>query len=96
MDQRQVEDLILELIADGQHRDAKHLRAELEALGEELPIDSLFAVEVLAQVEDRCGVTLSTDPERAAAMKSVKLFAAAIVAELEKVQRASAGGEMPA
>jgi acyl carrier protein len=93
MDQRQVEDLILELIADGQHRDAKDLRAELEALGAELPIDSLFAVEVLAQVEDQCGVTLSTDPERAAA---VRLFAAAIVAELEKVQRASAGGEIPA
>ena len=96
MDQKQIERLILELVADGQNRDPDDLREELEALGEELPIDSLLAVEVLAAVEEECGVTLSTDAEHAAAMKSVVAFAAAIAEEVERVRRQTAGGGLSA
>lgn len=96
MDQKQVEQLIIDLVADGQNRDPDNLREELEALGAELPIDSLLAVEVLASVEAQCGVTLSTDAEHAEAMKSVAAFAAAVVEELEEVRRSASGGEVSA
>lgn len=87
MDQRQIENLILDLLAEGKHRDRDELRAELEEIGAEMPIDSLFAAEVLAAVEEACGVSLPTDAEHAAALTSVSAFAAVIVEQVGQTSR---------
>jgi acyl carrier protein len=51
MDAREVEDIIVELLAEQAGRDPAELRRELQEEGEELPIDSLLAAEVVARVE---------------------------------------------
>jgi acyl carrier protein len=89
VDQRQIENLILDLLGEVVHRDPDELRTELEEIGAELPIDSMFTAEVLARVEQVCGVSLPTDAQHARALRSVTAFAAAI---LEQVERASGSG----
>ena len=54
------------------------LRADLEAAGPELPVDSLLVVEVLVKVEDACGVRLGINEEVARSTRSVMTFARAI------------------
>lgn len=79
MDVRDVEDIIIELLAEQSGRDAAELRHELEEGGEELPIDSLLAAEVLARVEERLGISLPATAEAAESLKSVTAFAAAVL-----------------
>lgn len=77
--QRQIEDVIIELLADDAGTNPADLRASLEELGgSSLPVDSLLAVEVLARVEARFGVTLPIDQATADALKSVADFAALV------------------
>lgn len=90
MDQRGIEDLIIELLAEQSHRDPRDLRADLEALGDDLPIDSLMAAEVLAIVEHRLGVSLPATAENAKNLRSVGLFASAILRLLADADQATA------
>jgi acyl carrier protein len=77
--QRDIEDVIVELLAEDEGTNPADLRARLEELGgARLPVDSLLAVEVLARVEDRFGVKLPTTQATADALKSVAEFAAAV------------------
>jgi acyl carrier protein len=71
-------DVIIDLLAQDAHRDPRELRAELAALGAELPVDSLLAVEVLARVEDQFDVRLPPKVEAARNLRSVRRFAQAI------------------
>ncbi len=79
MDAREVEDIIVELLAEQSGRDATELRRELEERGEGLPIDSLLAAEVLARVEERLGVSLPATSETAENLRSVTAFAEAVL-----------------
>ncbi len=79
MDAREVEDIIVGLLAEQSGRDATELRRELEERGEGLPIDSLLAAEVLARVEERLGVSLPATAETAERLKSVTAFAEAVL-----------------
>lgn len=77
--QRDIEDVIIELLAEDGGTNPADLRAQLEEQGgASLPVDSLLAVEVLARVEVRFGVQLPNIQATADAMKSVAEFAAAI------------------
>lgn len=89
MDQRSVEDVLLELLAEGQHTSADELRARLVTAGEDLPIDSILAAEIVAGVQDRYGIRL---PLAGAGeyLSSVRAFAAKVCAE---AQRADAVGQ---
>lgn len=78
MNQREVEDLIIELLALEAGCDLGEFRTELEAGGQDLPVDSLLAAEVMARVEERCGVSLPATPETSKHLKSVTAFARAI------------------
>lgn len=71
-------DVIIELLAQDASRDPKELRANLEALGEELPVDSLLAAEVLARVEEQFEVHLPSTVESSRNLRSVFRFAQAI------------------
>lgn len=75
---REIEALILELLAEDAGRPVAELREELAARGEMLPVDSLLAAEVLARVQERVGVQLPATAETARALRSVRTFAVAV------------------
>jgi acyl carrier protein len=93
MDQRWIEDLIIELMAAQSHREPAALRAHLEELGGELPVDSLLAAEVLAEMEARLGVTLPATAETSRNLRSVSRFAEALLELATESDRARAGRE---
>lgn len=82
----EIEDLILELLAEQAGLSVEDLRAELMALGEEMPLDSLLAVEILVRVQEATGVVLPATEETAAALLSVRGFAAAVQHQLQRMQ----------
>lgn len=79
MNARQIEDVIIALLAEQWGRQPDDLRRELEALGPEMPIDSLLAAEILARVEAQLGVSLPATAETARSLKSVGTFAQALL-----------------
>jgi acyl carrier protein len=81
--QAEIEELIVGLLAEQAGVSAAELRAQLTALGEEMPLDSLLAVEILVRVQEATGVTLPATEETAQALLSVRGFAAAIVQQIE-------------
>lgn len=78
MTKEDIEWLIIELIAQDNGQAAADLLEELSTAGEHLPVDSLLAAEVLARVEEQCGVDLPTTAETATALRSVRSFAQAV------------------
>lgn len=79
MERRDIENLIIGLLAEDAGRSPAELRQELEDVGEWLPIDSVLAAEVLARVETYYGVTFPATAESAKNLRSVSTFAQAIL-----------------
>ncbi|TDE08489.1 acyl carrier protein [Jiangella asiatica] len=73
-----IEWLIIQLIAEDNAMDADDLLEELAAAGQDLPVDSLLAAEVLTRVQEQVGAELPTNAETARALRSVKAFADAV------------------
>jgi acyl carrier protein len=88
--QADIEELILDLLAEQAGLTVTELRAELVALGEEMPLDSLLAVEILVRVQDAVGVVLPATEETAQALLSVRGFAQAVARQLERQQSGQA------
>lgn len=80
---REIQQMILELLAADAGRDPEALAAELALGGEEMPIDSVLGAAVLARLEQRYGVSLPASAETAPALRSVRAFAAAIRSLIE-------------
>lgn len=78
MELAEIEDLVVELLAQEAHCPPEELRARLSAGGDTLPVDSLLAAEVLALVQERVGVVLPATAETAQALRSVRTFAEAV------------------
>ena len=76
----EIEQLIVELLAENAKLDPTFLWEELCRQGDHMPVDSLLAAEVLARVQTRAGVQLPATAETATALRSVKSFAAAVLA----------------
>jgi acyl carrier protein len=93
MDQWAIEDLIIELLAEEAGTIPAVLRAQLEESGEEMPVDSVLAAEVLTRVEQRCGVELPATAETARCLRSVRLFAAMVYRLVSEVSQGRAAGE---
>jgi acyl carrier protein len=89
MSRRDIEDVILELLAEDLGQDRDELRRALEEQGAEMPVDSLLAVEALVRLEALYGIEMPTNAETGLAMKSVGTYAEAVWNE---VQRAAAAG----
>lgn len=81
-----VEDFVIELLAERHGLEAAELREQLQALGESMPVDSVVMVTVLTAVEQRFGVRVAADEETARSLCSVRQFAAvvAVAAAAEK------------
>lgn len=90
MTKKDIEWLIVELLAEDNGRDAADLLQELNAAGANLPVDSLLAAEVLTRVQEECKVELPTSAETARALRSIKTFAQAVWDLLPKEQAKAA------
>lgn len=93
MDHQTIEDLIIELLAEEEGVSPDALRERLADEGEDLPIDSLLAVEVVVRVEERCGVHLPTTPETAQYLRSVRDFATMVHHLVQKMEQGRQVGE---
>jgi hypothetical protein len=80
----EIVDLVIGFLAVESHLQPGELRAELEAAGSGLPVNSLLVVEVLSKVEAACEIRLPVTKEVAASTRSVLAFAEAIHRELAK------------
>ena len=83
MSQAEIEDLIVSLLAEHAGVSVVELRAQLIALGDEMPLDSLLAVEILVRVQEATGVELPATEETAQALLSVRGFASVVARRLE-------------
>lgn len=80
VDQRNVEDVIVELLAEGRPDvTADELRQELLAAGEDLPIDSVLATEIVVAVQNRFGIRMPAEGVEEY-LRSVRAFAAQVCA----------------
>lgn len=84
MTQEEIEDIILMLLAELAGCTAAELRAELSALGLDMPVDSLLAVEILVKVQDLTGTVLPATEQTAEALLTVRGFAAAVRQQLDE------------
>jgi acyl carrier protein len=87
MSRRDIEDVILELLAEDLGQDRDELRRALEEQGAQMPVDSLLAMEVLVRLEVLYGIEMPTNAETGLAMKSVGTYAQAV---WDEVRRAGA------
>ncbi|WP_216893409.1 acyl carrier protein [Nocardia alni] len=83
MTEAEVSNLIVDLLAEDAGCDPGQLYAELAELGEDLPIDSLLAVDILARVQKATATYLPATEETARAMRSVRGFARAVCRRLD-------------
>lgn len=93
MDVHSIEDVILELLAEGAGCPVAELREELLLGGSTMPVDSLLAAEVIGRLQDRVGVRLVPSAATARALQSVRTFAEAVhelVVEAAKSEKESA------
>ena len=72
--------VVVLLLAEEREESEAETRTWLEAAGREMPIDSLLIVEILARVEEECGVRIPADADAARSMRSVRTFAETVVA----------------
>jgi acyl carrier protein len=93
VNQRDIEDLIIELLAEAEGSDPAEMRQRIEEAGDNLPFDSVLVAEVVFRVEERCGVQMPTSEQVARCLGSVRDFAAVIcdLMESSRVRRVGGG-----
>lgn len=90
MTRDEVEELIIGLLAQDAGLSPAELRMQLRLEGDELPVNSLLAVEVLARVEQTCGVSVEANEQTARAMRSVRAYTDVICQLIEAQQQGRA------
>jgi acyl carrier protein len=73
--QQDIEDLIIELLADEEDDDPDDLRRQLVDKGAAMPVDSLAMFDILVEFRKRTGLTIPKRKLRRRTMRSVKAFA---------------------
>ena len=69
-----IEDLIIELLADEAGEDPDDLRRQLVDKGATMPVDSLAMLDILVEFRKRTGLTIHKRKLRRRTMRSVKAF----------------------
>ncbi len=92
MGPKDIEDLTIGFLAEEAKCSPDEMRQCLEEGGGALPIDSILLVEVVARVEERCGVHLPTTLETAQNLRSVRDFAVMVYHHVQG-ERARREGE---
>lgn len=68
-------DIVIGFLARHQGRSEDEVHEELAAAGQELPIDSVLIMEILALVEQHFEVSIPADAEAGRSLRSVWAFA---------------------
>jgi acyl carrier protein len=84
----QIVNVVVRLLAAERGEPEAEVREQLEEGGEELPIDSLRLVEILARIKQELGVEVPATVPSARSMRSVRAFA-------EVIQAACSGDRSP-
>ncbi|MGD9735943.1 MAG: acyl carrier protein [Solirubrobacterales bacterium] len=71
----QISEIVIELLGDLLDTGPAELRAELEAKGSAMPVDSLDLFDVLVEFRQRTGLKIPKRKLRRDTMRSVKAFA---------------------
>ncbi|MEU1542035.1 acyl carrier protein [Actinacidiphila glaucinigra] len=71
----EIVDIVIEFLAEYQNRSVEEVHEELAAKGQELPVDSVLIMEILARVESHFGVSVPADAEAGRSLRSVWAFA---------------------
>lgn len=72
-------DVVVRLLAEERKESEADIRTWLEQAGPGMPVDSLLIVEILARVQEECGVRIPADADAARSMRSVQTFAETVV-----------------
>ncbi|MFD8778492.1 acyl carrier protein [Streptomyces sp. NPDC057636] len=72
---QQIVDIVISFLAEHQDRAVEDVYEELAARGEELPVDSVLVMEILARVEEHFAVSVPADAEAGRSLRSVWAFA---------------------
>jgi acyl carrier protein len=73
--QQEIEQVVLELLADLLKKSTGDLRTELQAGGTGMPVDSLDMLDILVEFRKRTGITIPKRKLRRRTMRSVEAFA---------------------
>lgn len=91
MGPKDIEELTIELLAREAKCSPGMMREQLEEAGDDLPIDSILLVEVVARVEEQCGVRLPTTLETVWNLRSVRDFSVMVWGLVRAGQARQAG-----
>lgn len=91
MGPKDIEELTIELLAREAKCSPGMMREQLEEAGDDLPIDSILLVEVVARVEEQCGVRLPTTLETVWNLRSVRDFSVMVWGLVQARQARQAG-----
>lgn len=72
---QEIVEIVIGFLAEQQGREFEEVHEELAARGQELPVDSVLLMEILARVEERFGVSVPADAEAGRSLRSVWAFA---------------------
>jgi acyl carrier protein len=67
--------IVIEFLAEYQQRPVDEVHEELAGKGQDLPVDSVLIMEILARVEERFGVRIPADAQAGRSLRSVWAFA---------------------
>ncbi|WP_167368176.1 phosphopantetheine-binding protein [Streptomyces agglomeratus] len=68
-------DIVIDFLAEHQGRPSQELYEELAARGQDLPVDSVLVMEILARIEQYFKVRIPADAEAGRSLRSVWAFA---------------------
>lgn len=72
---QEIVDIVIDFLAEYQGRLVQDVYEELSARGENLPIDSVLIMEILARAEAHFGVRVPADAEVGRSLRSIWTFA---------------------
>lgn len=72
---QEIVDIVIDFLAEYQGRSTEEVHEELACRGQDLPVDSVLIMEILARVEERFAVSVPADAEAGRSLRSVWAFA---------------------
>ncbi|MEU6071050.1 acyl carrier protein [Streptomyces sp. NPDC047082] len=71
---QEIVDIVIDFLAEHQDRPRSDVYEELAAQGQDLPVDSVLIMEILARIEQHFDVTIPADAEAGRSLRSVWAF----------------------
>ncbi|MEU9015713.1 acyl carrier protein [Streptomyces sp. NPDC048479] len=84
---QEIVEIVIAFLAEYQQRPMEDVHEELAAKGQDLPVDSVLVMEILARVEDHFGVSVAADAEAGRSLRSVWAFAETVYDTLQSKEK---------